>query len=255
MKLDKFVETMNSLAPQSLALDYDNVGLLVGPDRDEITSVLVSLDCTPVTAREAVDAGADLLLTHHPIFFHGIKRFLPDDPETAAAYILARNGVGHFAAHTNLDAALNGVNDALAAALGLSSTEVFGPEGICRIGESALTATLDGFARFVAQKLDAAVRVTGSGSTPVRRVAVCGGACTIEDIRLAKTQGADVFVTGEIRHHEALAAQAIGMSVVEAGHYETERTVLPLLIKRLQELCPGVQYTLTHRETSCLRGI
>lgn len=113
MKIENFLSVCEAMAPRAMALDFDNPGLLVGPDHDEIHKVLVALDCTEAVAREAVNWGADLVLTHHPMFFSGIKRFTPCDPGTSAAYILARNGIGLFAAHTNLDAAQGGVNDAL----------------------------------------------------------------------------------------------------------------------------------------------
>lgn len=255
MKLNDFIAVMEAIAPQGLALGFDNVGLLVGPDHDEIRRVLVALDCTPVTAQEAVDTGADLLLTHHPVFFSGIKRFLPDGPETAAPYILVRHGVGHFAAHTNLDAAQGGVNDALASVLGLEDVSMFGAEGLCRIGTLPSPLTLADFAKHAARALETQVRFSGEGTKTVCRAAVLGGACGLEDAYAAKEAGADVFLTGEIRHHEALAALVRGIPVVAAGHYETERTVLVPLIKRLQELAPGVQYSLTHCETPGLKGL
>ena len=105
MKLAEFLLAMEHIAPKELAMDFDNVGLLIGTKRTEIKRVLLALDCTTATAQEAIDWGADLLLTHHPLFLSGIKRILPDDPATAGAYLLLRNGIAHFAAHTNLDAA------------------------------------------------------------------------------------------------------------------------------------------------------
>ena len=114
MHISNFTEKMQQIAPRELKMDYDNVGLLIGPEKQEIRRVLVALDCTSVTAKEAIEWGADLMLTHHPVFFRGTKRIAPDDPATAGAYMLIRHGIGLFAAHTNLDAAEDGVNDALA---------------------------------------------------------------------------------------------------------------------------------------------
>lgn len=90
----KLYRKMQQIAPRELKMDYDNVGLLIGPEKQEIRRVLVALDCTSVTAKEAIEWGADLMLTHHPVFFRGTKRIAPDDPATAGAYMLIRHGIG-----------------------------------------------------------------------------------------------------------------------------------------------------------------
>ena len=119
MKLEDFIAVMERIAPPELAMDFDNVGLTIGTERKEIKKVLVALDCTLETAREAADWGADLLLTHHPLFVNGVKRISPHDPDTAGAYFLMRHGIAHYGAHTNLDSAQGGVNDCLAQAVGV----------------------------------------------------------------------------------------------------------------------------------------
>ena len=111
MQLCDFLAQMEAVAPQALAMDFDNPGLLIGPEKQEIRKVLVAMDCSMATAQEAVDWGADLLLTHHPVFFGGVKAIRPDLPATAAPWLLLRHGIGLFAAHTNLDTAQGGVND------------------------------------------------------------------------------------------------------------------------------------------------
>lgn len=251
MKLTDFLAALETVAPAALAMAGDNIGLLVGPDHDEVAAVLVALDCTSVTAAEAKDLGADLLLAHHPVFFNGVKRLLPDDPETAGPYMLARHGIGLVAAHTNLDAAEGGVNDALARTLGVRDAVPFGSDGMGRAGALETPMTLGDFAALVADKLSAAVRVCAEADRLVSRVALIGGAAG-ERFPEAIAAGADVFVTGECKHHHALAAAALGLAVVDAGHYETENVALAPLIKRLQDLTPGVQYHLTRREKPCL---
>ena len=134
MELAKFCACMDQIAPRPLALDFDNVGLLVEPDHSEISKVLIALDCTTVTAREAIDLGVDLLVTHHPQFFHGVKSIGFSSPVTGAAALLLRHGIGHYAAHTNLDAAEGGVNDTLAELLGLQNAAPIPLENIGRVG-------------------------------------------------------------------------------------------------------------------------
>ena len=142
MELAKFCACMDQIAPRPLALDFDNVGLLVEPDHAEIRKVLIALDCTTVTAREAIDLGVDLLVTHHPQFFHGVKSIGFTSPITGAAALLLRHGIGHYAAHTNLDAAEGGVNDTLAALLELRDTEPIPPENIGRVLEGEKLGTI-----------------------------------------------------------------------------------------------------------------
>ena len=254
MHLNEFIAAMDAIAPRELALGFDNPGLLVGTRRKEIHKVLVALDCTVETAREAVEFGADLLLTHHPIFLSGVKRVLPDDPETAAAYILIENGIGLFAAHTNLDAAEGGVNDALASVLCLENVDPLSPDDLGRIGTLEDTYTLGEFARLVQRKLDTPVRITGDENAPVKIVAVVGGSGG-SDVRAVASAFADTFVTGEIKHHQALEARYLGLNIIAAGHYETERVVLPPLIERLQRQAHDVQYKQSTFETPCLRSV
>ena len=227
MKLNDFIRVMDGIAPRELAMDWDNPGLLIGTDRQDIKKVLVALDCSAATAQEAIEWGADLMLTHHPVFFRAVKRILPDDPETAAPYMLLRSGIALFAAHTNLDAAEGGVNDCLCGVFGLENVEKLPPESLGRIGTLPRAMTFGELARL-------------SGA---------------EELFDAKSAGADAYITGEMKHHLAIQAEFIGLNVIEAGHYETERIVLPRLIERLQREANDVQYRLTLSESPCLRGI
>jgi len=254
MKLNDFLACLEKTAPQALAMDFDNPGLLISPEREEIKKVLVALDCTTTTAKEAAEMGADLLLTHHPIFFRGVKHIRRDDPETAAAWELIRHGVGLFSAHTNLDAAEGGVNDALAAILGLQNVLPLPPENLGRIAELPEAMYLRQFAAMVESRLSTTVHYSGEDSRMVQRVALIGGSGG-SDVAMAHAAGADVFVTGEVKHHEALMAEELGLCLVAAGHYETERVVLLPWIRHLQSLTNDVQYSLTLLEKSCLKGL
>ena len=254
MKLNDFIAAMDTIAPRELAAPWDNPGLLIGIEKQDITKVLVALDCSVATAKEAIDWGADLLLTHHPVFFGGVKRIAPDDPDTEGAYLLIRNGIGLFAAHTNLDSAEGGVNDCLAEALDLRHIEKLPPDDMGRIGLLSSPMAFVDFARMVEEKLSTRVRINGEAAAPVRRIAMVGGSAA-EELFAAKAAGADVFITGEMKHHLAIQAAALGLFIIEAGHYETEKVVLQPLINRLQVLSDDVQYKLTRSESACLRGI
>ena len=253
MKTFDWVLALEALAPPELAMQGDNVGLLIGTTRAEIKKVLVALDCTLATAEEAVAWGADALLTHHPIFVEPVRSIGPYFPATAAAYALIRAGVAHYAAHTNLDAAQGGVNDCLCERLKIMDAVPLPPENLGRLGVVENGLTLEEFAAFTERELRTTVRFCGEAGAAVKRVAVIGGAGG-GDVKDARLAGADTFVTGELKHLQALNALSLGLNVIEAGHYETENVVLLPWMKRLQGLTDDVEYKLARSEAAPLRG-
>ena len=251
MELKDFCACMENIAPRALALDFDNVGLLVEPDHTEIKKVLLALDCTTTTAQEAIDMGADLLISHHPQFFHGVKSIGFTSPITGAAALLLRHGIGHYAAHTNLDAAEGGVNDTLAALLELRDTEPIPPENIGRVGTLPVPVKLSELANKCNRLLDSHGGYAGDPDRIVSRVAVLGGSGG-GDLEYAQAAGAEAFLTGEAKHNQILEAWERKLPLILCGHYETERVVLKSLKDRLQMLAPDVQYTITLREKAPL---
>ena len=248
MKIQDFAAMMERAAPRELALEFDNPGLLIEPDHAEIKRVLLALDCTAAVAREAAEWGADLVLTHHPLFFHPVKKLAYSDPATAAACVLLRHGIGLFAAHTNLDAAHGGVNETLCSLFGIREAIPF-DEGVGRIGVLKEQETLSAFAKRVEAALNTRAHVSGDPERMISRVAVMGGSGG-SSVLPASAQGADVLLTGELKHADALDAQQLGLSLVVAGHYETEAVVLEPLMKRLQNDCFDVQYQLSRVDGS-----
>lgn len=244
MTVHEFCEMMECIAPRALAMEGDRIGLLIGTDRKEIRKVLVALDLTVDVAKEAIQGGFDLVLTHHPIFFDPVSFIDPDRFETAAAYRLIRNGIGHFAAHTNLDAAEGGVNDALAERLGLSDVRPLPPDRLGRIGELEHEMPFSEFITRCERALDTKARIVGYPDRLIRTVACIGGAGG-DDVEAVHLAGCDAYVTGEMKHHQALEAAYLGLSCCVLGHYETEIVVLKPLIDRLQHVKNDVQYVLT----------
>lgn len=250
MDLYGLMEILENYAPKALAEEWDNPGLLVEPAEADIQRVLVALDCTCEVVAEAAAKRAQLVLAHHPLFFKPVRSLYHSRPDTAAAYLLARHGIGMYAAHTNLDSAQNGVNDALARAVGLHDIRSLiypalpldsGSASVGRVGDLEEPQTLKSFAMRVRDVLHAAVRYGGAPESEVRRVAVVGGSGG-DYLREAKAAGADVLITGEVRHDAALSAHMLGINVIEAGHYETERVVLEPWIAGLQKALDAVQY-------------
>ena len=228
MTIQEIFNYLNTRAPMDTAEGWDNPGMLVGDPRREVTRVLVALDATTGAVDTAEAVGADLIVTHHPVIFAPLKRLTAD----SIPYRLAAAGIDLIAAHTNLDKAEGGVNDTLAARLGLTDVTVAADE-YTRIGTLAEPMSARDFAAHVAGVLDTAVRY--SGDKEVKTVAVCGGSGG--DFMLRCIGAADAYVTGEVRHHEWLAA-AGHVNVIEAGHYATEVPVVDTLCTWLTEAFP-----------------
>lgn len=234
----RILELLEQIAPLAAAEEWDNVGLLAGSRETEVDCVLCALDLTERVLDEAIDRGAQLIVTHHPILFRGRRNLSEDDAEGRLLCRLVRAGIALIAMHTNFDNAHPGVNDALAARLGLTDVEPL-ESGMC-VG-SVQETSLSAFADAARKALGGAVRVYGDGGAAVRRVAVLGGAG--EDFaELALRAGADVYVTGEMAYHKALTAVDAGLCVLEAGHAATEKPAISLLAGGLQNAANDVQY-------------
>ena len=230
MTIQDIFTLLNDRAPLDTAEGWDNPGMLVGDPRREVTRVLVALDATDGAVDTALAVGAQLIVTHHPVIFAPLKRLSAQ----SIPYRLAAAGIDLIAAHTNLDKAAGGVNDTLAARLGLTDVTVAADE-YTRIGTLAEETSARDFAAHVAAVLDTAVRY--SGDKTVKTVAVCGGSGG--DFMLRSIGAADAYVTGEVRHHEWLAA-AGQINVIEAGHYATEVPVVDTLCAWLTEAFPNL---------------
>lgn len=228
------LQTLDKKVPFSVAEEWDNVGLLIGNPADEVTRVLVALDATPAVVKAAKSAGADLIVTHHPVIFEPLKSL----DSGSAPYALAAAGISVISAHTNADKADGGVNDVLAERLGLTDVRVT-QDGFCRVGVLPTPTDADTFAKSVAAALNTDVRVNGGGT--VRTVAVCGGSGG--DFIATLAGKIDAFVSGEVRHHQWLEANDLGITVVEAGHYATEVPIVDTLYRWLQEAFPNLPVT------------
>lgn len=233
MTVQDIFDFLNEKAPFATAEDWDNPGLLVGDPHKEITRVVVALDATADVVEFAALVQAQLIITHHPVIFAPLKRLQAD----SVPYRLAAKDIALIAAHTNLDKAEGGVNDTLAACLRLSHVTV-AQDGYTRIGTLPGEMTAEAFAIHVAQALRTPVRT--AGEDPVTTVAVCGGGGG--DFIAGCVGLADVYVTGEVKHHEWLAAEG-HIGVVEAGHYATEVPVVGTLAAWLEQAFPELVVT------------
>jgi dinuclear metal center YbgI/SA1388 family protein len=238
------VALLDAFAPQSLAEPWDNVGLQVGDPNAALGRVCVGLTPDAATVDEAIALGATLLVVHHPLVFKPLRNVVTGGTGGSVARTVGRcitSGLAVYAAHTNLDAVVGGVNDALVLALGLGGVRLgpgtglpasLGPAlgampgaGLGRLIDLPEPTTVGALARRVAEALgEPATRVVGSPATDVSTVAVCGGSGA--DLIPSVAGLADVYVTGDVRYHEALDALDRGLCVIDAGHYATEWPVV-----------------------------
>ena len=234
----KVMDIMERIAPKRLAEDWDNPGLLVGSPKDGTERILVCLDVREETAERAAREGFGLIVAHHPVIFRGVKKLRTDLPDGRLLGTLLRNRIAVFAAHTNLDSAEGGVNDVLAERIGLDP-ESLAPldpseeESLGRIGRLPVPTEAEVFAGTVRERLGAAhVRLVRGGDHPVQKVGLCSGSGA-DLIERAAFRGCDAFVTGDVRYHDAQRAAALGIHVIDAGHFATEQPVVRILAERL----------------------
>lgn len=226
------VGLLEEMVPTNLAEDWDNVGLMLGKRNQPVKRVLLALDITGETVQQAIDYKADMIITHHPLIFKGLKCITDNDWQQKLILKLAEHSIAVFSAHTNLDIVSGGVNDVLVKRFHLHNDDVLDvATGLGRIGIIE-TCSLGEFARFVKKKLRADYIIVGDAGKKVHRVAVCGGAGS-DLIDIALKKGADTFVTGDIKYHSAQQAVFSGLNIIDAGHQSTELPVLEYLADRL----------------------
>lgn len=237
------------VAPKDLQQSWDNVGLLVGDPEEPVRSVLVALDITRDVVDEAVGGSFDLIVAHHPVMncaWHPVQSVRTDTEQGYLLSTMPRRGISAICIHTNLDAVQGGVNDALADALSLRDTAPLGEDGIGRVGILGEELPLRDFAARVKDVLHANGVRFADGGKIVRRVAVGGGACA-DMLRDALALGCDTFVTADVKYNGFLDAKALGVNLIDAGHYPTEQVVCPVLAKWLSSGFPQVEIVPTNR--------
>lgn len=253
MRCREIIEILESQSPEYLACDWDNVGLLVGSREKEVGRVYVALDATDAAIAEAAEQNADMILTHHPMIFKGLKKVNEQDFIGRRVIALIRHDIACYAMHTNFDVA--GMAELAAERMKLTDTCVLqqtgeteeGPVGIGRVGSLPRPLTL---AECVLQTKEAfevdTVKVFGftqqscGSKEPITRIALCPGSgkSVIGDALRAKAQ---VLITGDIDHHEGIDAAAQGMAIIDAGHYGMEKLFIPYMKQFLGKKAPELR--------------
>jgi dinuclear metal center YbgI/SA1388 family protein len=238
--LGQLMLAVEELWPESLAEEWDEVGLVAGHPSAEVTRVMFAVDPTLEVIDEAIEWGAELLITHHPLLLRGVTTVAANTAKGRAVHRLIESGTALLTVHTNGDSAVGGVSDVLADALGLENVAPLTPaanglpeEGIGRVGDLAEATTLGEFAARVFGILPSVaggVRVSGDKDGLVRRIAVCGGAgdSLLDEVRASN---ADLFVTADLRHHPASEAREAAVNgrpyLIDVSHFASEWLWLP----------------------------
>ncbi len=248
MNIKQLYAFLNEKIPPSLSCEWDNDGLMCCPrDEAQVRRVLVALDITAAVVKKAIDEEYDLIVSHHPLIFSPLSAVNPEDPVARKVIALLRGGVTAMSFHTRLDAVAGGVNDILAADLGLCEVTPFGENGeeIGRIGSLPSPMSLAEFAARVKTVTHAEQVQFVSGGGDVSRVAVLGGSGS-SDVKAAMLAGADTYVSGELKHNSMTDAPECGINLVAAGHFHTENAVCRRIEALILEAIPDATVTVVN---------
>ena len=241
MKIGDITAALEVFAPLRIQESWDNSGLIIGSPEDEVHGVMVGFDCTPELIKEAVEKGCDLVVTHHPLIFKGIKRIDSKDPVGAAIMQAVRSGVAVYAAHTTADKVIAGVSGAMARRLGLKNIGIMVPEedgtvGLGCIGEFEKPMTGKEALAYVKERFNLGViRSSRPLETPIGKVAVLGGSGGGE-IQLAMAKGAQLYITADISYHNFFTPE--GFMVMDIGHFESEVEIVDIFLAELRKKFP-----------------
>ena len=252
MKVKDIIKIIEDFAPLSIQEGWDNSGMCIGSPEDEVNSVLLALDCTPELVDEAVTVGADMIVTHHPLIFSGLKKISPDNKVGAAVTKAIKAGVAVYAAHTNADKVLAGVSGAMSARLGLQNVRVLDEDGegtgLGVVGELPEPMGAEAFVALVKERFGLKVVKTSKPlEKAVSRVAVCGGSGG-SLIGAARKAGADVYVSGDISYHNYFTED--GFMIMDIGHYESEIEIVDILFSLIKKNFPTFAVRITQNINS-----
>lgn len=238
------MKVIEATYPKHAALEWDNVGLLVGRTEKEVKKIYVALDATDEVIARAVAADADMLITHHPLLFSPLKKITDEHFIGGRVVKLLQHDISYYAMHTNYDVC--GMADISAAILGLDGAETLevtdeeSREGIGRVGKLVCPMSLQSCGEFIKEKFQLdSVKVFGDLSSTVQRVAICPGSGK-GMTELALEKNADVLVTGDIGHHEGIDAVAQGLAIIDAGHYGLEHIFIEDMANYLRKNVEGI---------------
>lgn len=244
----RFLET---IAPREMKMSWDNVGLLCGNPAQQVHKILVALDPFEGVCEEAVQTGAQLIVTHHPLIFTAPRAVTTETSVGRSIMTLCRNGISAINAHTNLDCADGGVNDVLAATLGLQDIAVVGSENLLRAGVVEQVSLCSFLSQIKATLGCDGLRYVDGGK-PVHKVAVGGGACAGE-LMDAVVAGCDTLVTADVKYNQFWDAKDFGINLIDAGHFHTENPVVAVVAEKIAIQFPEIEVCISKTHKDCMK--
>ena len=252
MKVKDIISVIEEFAPLSVQESWDNSGLCVGSPDDDVTSVLLGLDCTPALVDEAVAFGADMIVTHHPLIFKGVRKISPEDQTGEAIIKAIRAGISIYAAHTSADKVLAGVSGAMAERLGLKNVRILDEDGdgtgLGTVGEFEVPMTSEEAVAFVKERFGLKVlKASKPVDGKIERVAMCGGSGG-SLIGEAMKSGAQLYISGDISYHNFFTGPHF--MIMDIGHYESEIEIVDILFSLLRKKFPTFAVRITQNVNS-----
>ena len=247
MKVKDIISVIEEFAPLSLQENWDNSGLCIGSPEDSVSSVLLGLDCTPELVDEAISCGADMIVTHHPLIFSGLKKISPEDKVGEAVIKAIKAGISIYAAHTNADKVIAGVSGAMAARLGLKNVQILDQDGegtgLGVVGDLPEPISAQEAVALVKDRFSLkAMRTSRALEGKISRVAMCGGSGG-SLISAAARSGAQLYISGDISYHNFFTKE--GFMIMDIGHYESEIEIVDILFSLLKKNFPTFAVRIT----------
>ncbi len=246
-KVSDVIAAIEAFAPVSVQEKWDNSGLCIGSPDAEASSVLLALDCTPELVDEAIECGADMIVTHHPLIFSGLKRITPDDPVGAAVTKAVRAGISVYAAHTSADKVMAGVSGAMASRLGLENITLLEDDGngygLGAVGDLPVPLSAGEAAALVKERFSLKMlRSSRPVAGKITRVAMCGGSGG-SLIGAARAAGAQLYLSGDISYHNFFTWG--DFMIMDVGHYESEIEIVDILFSLIKKNFPTFAVRIT----------
>ncbi len=241
MKVKDIFEFLNRKFPVDTACDFDNVGILIGDESQEVTKAVVTLDCTMKAIKTAIENDAELIITHHPVIFTPLKNVL----KGSIVYEAIRNNISVISMHTNLDIGVGGVNDTLCKVLSPLAVEtVIASDGYALKKCSVPPITPDALAQKLKTALGGCIKYTDCAEK-IEKILVCSGSGG-NFISEVKNFGCDALVTADVKHNHFMEAELSSVALFDAGHFNTEDIIVEPLAQMLQNEFSNIEFITNH---------
>ena len=248
MEVGNLIERLQVYFPLSLQESWDNSGLQISPKDRFIKAVLLSLDITKSTLNEAYEKGCNLIIAHHPLLFSSTKKIDKSAYPFDVVYRAIELGIGIYAFHTNLDIADDGLNDYLCELLELNGVEKIEDVKPIRIGFLNKPMEFCEFIEYVKERIDInLIKFVKSNEKKVKKVAVCSGSC-MDLLERIINYDFDVFLSSDLKHHQAIFARENGINVIDATHFHTEKFSKLILMKKIKEISEDIKVFMSETE-------